>query len=122
MKFLFKLALHVAANALAIFVAAYFVKEITFIGDWVDYLIVGAVLTVVNLIIRPILKIISAPIILVTMGLFSLVINAALLFGVDWFVEGLSISGIMGYVWGSLIVAIINAIIIGAYKKTKEND
>lgn len=122
MKFLFKLILHVAANGLAIFVAAYFIKEIKFTGDWIDYAIVGAVLTVANLVIRPILKVISAPIIFITMGLFSLVINAALLFAVDWFIESLSISGIMGYVWGSLIIAVINAIIVGAYKKTKEND
>jgi putative membrane protein len=122
MKFLFKLVLHVAANALAIFVAAYFIKEIKFTGDWVDYLIIGAILTVANLIIRPILKIVSAPLIFITMGLFSLVINAILLFAVDWFVESLTITGIMGYVWGSLIIAIVNAIIIGAYKKTKEND
>jgi putative membrane protein len=122
MKFLFKLALHVAANALAIFIAARFIKEIKFTGDWVDYLIVGAILTAANLIIRPILKVISAPIIFITMGLFSLVINAALLFAVDWFVEGLAISGIMGYVWGSLIIAVLNAIIVGAYKKTREND
>jgi putative membrane protein len=122
MKFLFKLVLHVAANALAIFAGAYFINEIKFTGDWVDYLIVGAILTVANLIIRPILKIVSAPIIFITMGLFSLVINAVLLFAVDWFVESLTIVGIMGYVWGSLIIAVANAIIIGVYKKTKEND
>ena len=122
MRFLFKLVLHVAANALAIFIAQYFIKEIKFTGDWLDYAIIGAILTVANLIIRPVLKIVSAPIIFITMGLFSLVINAVLLFAVDWFVENLTITGIMGYVWGSLIIAVINAIIIGAYKKTKEND
>jgi len=123
MKFLFKLALHVAANALAIFVAAYFLEQIDFNGDWVDYLIVGAILTATNLIIRPILKIVSAPIIFITMGLFALVINAVILFAVDWFVDALIINSLMGYVWGSLIIAVVNAIIIGAYKKTKhEND
>lgn len=123
MRFLFKLVIHVATNALAIFIATYFIKEISFTGDWLDYLIVGTIMAAANLIVRPILKIISAPIIFITMGLFSLVINAALLFAVDWFVEKLTISGIMGYIWGSLIIAIINAVIIRAYKKTrKEND
>jgi putative membrane protein len=123
MRFIFKLILHVAANALAIFIAAHFLEQIDFKGDLIDYLIVGAILTVANLIIRPILKIVSAPIIFITMGLFALVINAAILFAVDWFVDALIINALMGYVWGSLIISVVNAIIVGAYKKTKhEND
>lgn len=123
MKFLLKLVIHVAANALAIFIAAHFLKQIDFKGDWIDYLIVGAILTVANLIVRPVLKIISAPIIFITMGLFTLVINAVLLFAVDWFVDELIINNLMGYVWGSLIIAAVNAIIIGSYKKSRsEND
>jgi len=122
MKIIFKFILHIAANALAIFLAARFIEQIEFKGDWLDYLIVGAIFAVANLIIKPILKIISAPLIFITMGLFTLVINGLIIFGVDWFVDVLTIKTLMGYVWATLIFSIINAIAVRAYKKTREND
>src|SRR4030042_4378682 len=117
MRRLFKLVLQILANAVSIFAAAYFLpKLITFKGNWADYLIVGVILTIANLIIRPVLKIITAPLIFITLGLFLVVINAAILFGVDWFVEELTITNIWGYIWVSLIVSIVNGIIVGAIK------
>ncbi|MFH1129331.1 MAG: phage holin family protein [Patescibacteria group bacterium] len=114
-----KFILRIIANALAIFIAVRLVDEITFGGDIVDYLIVGAVLALANTFIRPILKIVSAPLIFITLGLFVIVINGIILFAVDYFVEALSITGFMGYVWGTIIIAIANAIIVGSFKKHK---
>jgi len=119
MRWLLKLILQVLANAVGIFVAVYFIKDIKFTGDWIDYLIVGAILAVANLIIRPILKIITAPLIFITLGLFILVINAVMLFAVDWFVKEIEIVSLLGYVLGSIIISIINAIIMGIFKKKK---
>lgn len=117
MRFILKLILQILANALAIFVAARFVPQISFNGDLLDYLIVGIVLTVANIIVKPILKIISAPLIFVTLGLFIIVINAIILFGTAWFIEELTIMGFWGYLWGVIIFSLINAIIVGAVKK-----
>jgi putative membrane protein len=117
MRWLFRLILQILANALGIFIAQYFIKQIIFTGDWVDYLMVGAILAVANLIIRPILKIITAPLIFITLGLFIIIINAIILFGVDWFAEALTITNLWGYLWGSIIVSIINTVIMGVIKK-----
>jgi len=119
MRWLFKFILQILANALGVFIAQYFIKQIIFTGDWVDYLIIGAILAAANLIIKPILKIITAPLIFITLGLFIIVINAAILFGVDWFTEGLQITNLWGYLWGSIVVSVINAIIVGIFKKKK---
>ncbi|MFZ5559257.1 MAG: phage holin family protein, partial [Patescibacteria group bacterium] len=105
MRFIFKLILQILANALGIFVAVYFIDQIIFTGNWLDYLIVGAILAVANLIIRPILKVITAPLIFITLGLFVIVINVIILFGVDWFVEELIITNLWGYLWGSIIIS-----------------
>ena len=120
MRFITKLILQIIANALAIFVAVKLVDQISFSGDLVDYLIVGVILALANIFVRPILKIVSAPLIFITMGLFLIVINAIILFAADWFVEALSISGFMGYFWGTIIISIANAIIVGASKKHKK--
>ncbi|HNU96889.1 MAG TPA: phage holin family protein [Candidatus Portnoybacteria bacterium] len=115
-----KFILRIIANTVAIFVAVRLVEEITFTGDFIDYLIVGIVLALANTFIRPILKIISAPLIFITMGLFMIVINALILFAVDYFVEALTITGFMGYLWGTIIIAIANAVIVGSFKQHKK--
>ena len=118
--FLIKFILRIIANGLGVFAAVYFLPQyISFTGSWIDYLIVGAILAIANMIARPILKIVSAPLIIITLGLFLVVINMIILFGVDYFVEQANINGFMGYFWISIILAIINAIIVGATKKKK---
>lgn len=119
MRYIGKFILQIIANALAIFVAVYFIKQITFTGNWLDYLFIGAILAVANLIIKPVLKVVSAPLIFITLGLFTIVINAIILFGVDWFVEELAIAGFWGYFWCVIIISIVNAIIVGSVKKRK---
>jgi len=118
--FLIKFILRIIANGLGVFAAVYFLPQyISFTGSWIDYLIVGVILAIANMIVRPILKIVSAPLILITLGLFLVIINMIILFGVDYFVEQVNINGFMGYFWISIILAIINAIIVGATKKKK---
>jgi len=118
--FLIKFILRIIANGLGVFAAVYFLPQyISFTGSWIDYLVVGAILAIANMIVKPILKIVSAPLILITLGFFLVVINMIILFGVDYFVEQANINGFMGYFWISIILAIINAIIVGATKKKK---
>ena len=117
MKYIGKFILQIIANALAIAIAVYFIPSIAFTGSLIDYIIVGLILAVANLIVKPILKLISTPLILLTFGLFLIIINAIILFGVDWFVDSLTITGIWGYVWATLIISLLNAIIVGKPKK-----
>jgi len=117
MKWLIKLILQILANALAIFLLAKYVPQIKFTGDLLDYLLVGLILSLANLIVRPILRIISAPLIFITMGLFMIVINAIILFGVDWFVQELTIIGFWGYFWGVIVISILNAAVHLGTKK-----
>lgn len=121
MRWLIKLILQIIANALAIFVAVNYIipQYMVFTGGPTDYLIIGLVLALVNTFIRPILKIVSAPLIFITMGLFLVILNAIILFAVDWFVEALEITSLWGYLWGSIIIALVNAVIVGGFKKRK---
>lgn len=120
MKWLIKFILQIIANAVAIFIAVNYLipNYMIFNGDLLDYLTIGLILALANTFARPILKILSAPLIFITMGLFLIVINAIILFAIDWFAEALEITSWWGYLWGSIIIAIINAIIVGGFKKT----
>lgn len=100
--------IQILINALAIFLAAYFVEGITFAGSWVDYLIAGLILGLVNAFIRPVLKFVSRPLIFITFGLFTIVINIVLLLLVAYLVPSLTISGFWAAFWGILVISIIN--------------
>lgn len=96
--------------------ASYFLPFIHIIGDSVlskfrIVLIAGALLGLFNLFVKPIVKILSIPINFLTLGLFNIIINAGMLWIVDYFVKGLKVSGFWGYVWGSLVISIINIVL-----------
>lgn len=73
--------------------------------------ITAIILALVNLIIRPIVKVLTLPINILTLGLFSLIINAAMLWIVDHFVKGFSVFGFWGYFLGALAISIINSVL-----------
>jgi putative membrane protein len=112
MGFLIKIILHIAANAVAIKVADFLVPGFSFSGNWQDLLLAGAVLGIVNSFIRPIIKLLSFPIILLTLGLFAIIINVAMLFLTAQLVPSISISGFWAGLWAVLIISFTNNIIL----------
>ncbi|OFW28016.1 MAG: hypothetical protein A3G76_06350 [Acidobacteria bacterium RIFCSPLOWO2_12_FULL_65_11] len=62
-------------NAAALWVATRVVSGVTYTGDWLPFLGVAAVFGVVNAFIRPVAKILTFPLIIVTLGIFALVVN-----------------------------------------------
>src|SRR5665811_464511 len=67
----------------------------------------GLILGLVNTLIRPIIKVLAMPINILTLGLFNIIINAGMLWVVDYFVDNFRISGFWGYFWSSLLISII---------------
>jgi len=113
----------ILANALAIYLAAYFVVGFDFphqAQDWKLLLLAGLILAVFNAILKPILKLISFPFIILTLGLFTIVINMALLWLLSQFIPELMIAGFWAYFWGTVIISVINWIIELFIRKKKE--
>jgi putative membrane protein len=73
-------------------------------------LIVAVILGLVNLILKPILVILTLPITLLTLGLFTFVINAGLFWFVSTFVDGFTVDGFVAAFIGSLAIAIVNSL------------
>jgi putative membrane protein len=71
--------IQIAINAAAIYVAVVIVPGLGFTGEWWKLLIVAAIFSLVNTFLRPILRILTLPLTLITFGLFLLVINALML-------------------------------------------
>ncbi len=115
-----KLIVQIISNALAIFLAVYLVPGIVFEGDILTLIIAGLILALINLFIKPVLHLLSAPLILLSLGLFSLVINIGLLWLLEYFVNELMITGLTNYLWGTLIISLVNISFSLASKKNKD--
>ena len=103
--------------AISLFVAVWIVPGITVEGDaWVVYSVMAITLGLVNALIRPILKFLSCGFIIITLGLFVLIINAATfmlsaLIAQNWFGVGFYVDGFWPALLGSIIVSIVSVIL-----------
>ena len=101
------LLLRAAITALALWVASELLDGINFTTP--GKLVLAAVLLgLVNAVVRPIAFILTLPITVVTLGLFLLVLNAAMIGLVAWLVPGFTISGFWTAVGGAIIVALVS--------------
>ncbi|MBI5133969.1 MAG: phage holin family protein [Candidatus Taylorbacteria bacterium] len=105
-----KTVLKVVIVALAIMGLPRFIPDISVDSFWYA-LLAALVLGLVNLLIKPLVKLVTLPINLLTLGLFGLVINAGLLWLVAGFVPGFDIGTFLAAFLGGLAVAAVNWIV-----------
>lgn len=109
-----KILLRFLVNAAALAAAAFLVPGIT-TGGIGSVLAMALVFGLVNVFIRPIVKILSLPVTILTLGLFSLVVNALLLLFAAWLGKGFGIdfrvNGFLAAFVGALIVSIVSTIL-----------
>lgn len=98
-------------NALALSAAAYLVSGIVLEGGFGPVLLVALVFGLVNAIIKPILMLLALPLLLVTLGLFTLIINAGLLLLTARLTDALMVSGFGAAFWGSLVVSVVSMLL-----------
>jgi putative membrane protein len=102
-------------NALALLAVAYLIPNINIANIWIA-LIAAVVIGLANVLIKPILVILTLPITLITLGLFIFVINGVLFWVVGHFLQGFEVrtllAGIVGAVAYSVISWILSAIVI----------
>jgi len=96
-------------NALSLLAVAYLLPSVTVVNFYIA-LVVALVLSFLNTLIRPVLVLITLPITILTLGLFTLVINALLFWFVASFVEGFRVAGFWSAFWGALAYSIISSV------------
>jgi putative membrane protein len=107
-----RLLARILLNGVAIMVAAWFVPGLHLAGPGTA-LVAGAILGVVNALVRPVLVILTLPLTLVTLGLFLFVVNALCLGATAWVVPGFNIDGFWAALWGALLVSVVSWILNG---------
>jgi len=104
---LFRIAIAIAINAVALWVADLLFDSMSIHGFW-SYFLAALVLAIANAIIKPILTILTLPLIIVTLGLFLLVINIAMVGLAEWIAPHFSIDGFWTYVGVIVILWLVN--------------
>lgn len=123
--------IRVVISAVAIYLTSRWISGVELLNDGTTggtvlvVGLVGAVLTVVNMIIRPIVKIVSLPLYLLTLGLFFVVVNGAMLMLTSWitshFEYGLTIESFGTAIWASLFVSLISLILTAILPSGKKS-
>lgn len=100
-------------TAASLWIAVWLVSGLEFEGTWWQFLIVAAIMGLANAIAKPVLKLFSLPLIILTLGAFLLIVNAAVLQLVVWLSGpdvldlGLTSTGFFwATLWGSIVVSI----------------
>jgi len=107
-------------NALALWAAAELVGGIHLAGGFGDVLWVALVFGLVNAVLKPALLLLSLPILFVTLGLFTLVINAGLLLLTASLTGALAVDGFFAAFLGGLIISVVSVVLAGALKDEKK--
>ena len=97
-------------NALALLATAYIVPGFK-VDNFTTALLAAVVLGVVNTFIKPVLSFVTAPLTIVSLGLFTFVVNAVVLFIVSYFVPGLMIGGWMAAILGAIVLSVVATVL-----------
>ena len=97
-------------NILALIVVDWLFDGVT-IGRWGPLLLAAAVLAVANTFLKPILTILTLPLVIITFGLAYFALSVAMLALAEWIAPDFSIDGFWTYVGATIVVAIVNAVV-----------
>lgn len=110
-----KILLGIVLNALALYAVTEFVSDIHYTGGLKFFIIGGIVIGFFNTFVKPLMKILSFPIIFFTLGLFSLVINIIIFWltvkginAIHYADVSVNVNTATAYIWAALFFAIIN--------------
>jgi putative membrane protein len=102
-----KIILNWVLISVSVFVTTKIISGIVVDPIWVA-LVVGACLTLFNMFIKPIIKVLTLPLNILTLGLFSLVINSVLFWYLGTFIKGFEVSTLVAAFVGAIVVSVIN--------------
>lgn len=117
-----KLIIRLIINAVALWAAAQLVSGIQLTGEIGGILIVALIFGLINAVLGPILKILSLPFILVTLGFFTLIINGFLLWLTASLSSNLSVEGFSAAFWGALVISIVSWVLSAVLKDDDKKD
>jgi putative membrane protein len=110
-----RIILRLAINIIAILIAVTIVPGIDLVGPWWSLAVVALLFGLINTALRPLLMLLSLPFLILTLGFFMLLINAALLYLTSWMAQGFGIAfiieGLGQAVLGALVISVVSGLL-----------
>ncbi|WP_282043760.1 phage holin family protein [Winogradskyella flava] len=106
-------------NAIAVFVLAEILNGVS-VDNYITSLIVAVVLSILNVLVKPILVILTLPVTILTLGLFLFVVNALIILLADRLIGGFSVDGIWTAILFSVLLCILQSLLHSFLKKDKK--
>ena len=106
-----KFAIRLLIRTLAIFITAWLLAGVS-VNDLYSALIVAIVLGLINTFIKPIIMLFTLPLNIITLGLFSFVINALMILLVDYLVQGFVVANFWWAIIFGLVLSIVNWVLV----------
>ena len=95
----------------AIILTVYIVPGLVVTGGWLTILLVALVWSVIVMVIRPALKILTLPITIITFGIFSLILNALLFWAMTLIVPGFEVASFFSAFFGAIVLSVLSWLI-----------
>ena len=111
MRLIARIVLSIVSNAVAILGASYFIQGFIFNGSFPELLVASSIITFMNVFIRPALKLVLSPLIILSLGVFIIIINAFTIYILDILTVSIKINGLVPLVLGTLLISAINFVI-----------
>jgi putative membrane protein len=115
-----KLIIKLLLSALSVMIIANFLPGVTLVDPIKDAIIVAVVLAILNVLLKPILIILTLPITIVTLGLFLLIINAIIIKLASNFIDGFSVESIWIALLFSILLSFLQSILNSMVKEDKK--
>lgn len=109
----------IVSAVLGLWIAVNFVPGVDFTGSLKNLALAGILLGLVNFFIKPVLKLVTLPIRMLTLGLFEIIINIAMVWVIDIFYSELIIAGILPLFWTTLVIWLLGVILSLLFNRKK---
>ena len=98
-------------TVVAVVLTVTLVPGIVVSGGWTTMFIIALVWSVITMVIRPVLQLLTLPVTIITFGLFAFILNALLFWGMELVVPGFDVSGFFPALLGAIVLSLINWLI-----------
>jgi len=114
MRLPFRFIITAVANAIALLLLSVYLPDISLLPDPLAITILSATLAAINLIIRPIFRLLLSPIIFITLGAARFALNAAILYALDFVSDTLTINSIRELLIATVVIWLINSVLVSS--------
>ncbi len=95
-------------NVAAIWIASLFIDGVDYSDDFWILIVAGLVFSLVNLLVKPVVKLLALPVVILTLGIALFFVNLLMLYITSWIVPGFELQSFMAAIWATLAVTIVN--------------